>query len=218
MRRLRPRRRPGASREGVYPWDIAAVNTFLTHIWYGRVESKCLMEVFMIPLSSAISGGLVWSKTLHKPGYELRRDGEVVGSLRRTSCWSSEFQAESRHGSWRFRRTGFSRGRTEIVDADSRIQIAVLKRNWGGGGTLAFSDGQTFQLTAKGWWRPVWTVLADNGQPVLSIRSREKTVDLPNQLHLPEGRLILLAIFTRYVMQQAAEDAAAVAVMAAATS
>lgn len=55
----------------------------------------------MIPISSAISGGLVWSKTPYKRGYELKR--EIVGSLQRTSFWSSEFQAESAYGSWKFR-------------------------------------------------------------------------------------------------------------------
>ena len=172
----------------------------------------------MIPISSAISGGLNWSKTPNKHGYELKRRGETVASLLRTSCWSSEYQAESQHGKWTIRRTGFWRAATEIVDSTSGVRVAALKPNWGRGGTLVFSDGQTFQLTCKGLWRPVWTVRADNGQPVLSLHSREKTVDLPNELHLPEDRLTLLAIFTWRIMQQAAEDAASVAVTVAATS
>ena len=172
----------------------------------------------MIPISSAISGGLVWSKTPHKCGYELKCNGEIVAWLRRKSFWSSEFQAESHYGSWRFRRIGFFRCSTEIVDANSDIRIATLKRHWSGGGMLVFSDGQAFRLTSKGFWRPVWTVLADNGQPVLSIHSREKTVELPNELRLSEDRLILLAIFAWHLMQQAAEDAASAAVVFAATS
>jgi hypothetical protein len=172
----------------------------------------------MIPISSAISGGLTWSKSSRKHGYELIRNGGTVASLQRTSCWSPEYQAESPHGKWRFRRTGFWRAAMEIVDSSSGVQIAALKPNWGGGGTLVFSDGQAFHISCRGLWRPVWSVLAENGQPVLRIHSREKTVEVPDQALVPEDRLILLATFAWYVMQQAAEDAASAAVVVAATS
>ena len=172
----------------------------------------------MIPISSAISGGMVWSKTPYTRGYELKRNGEIVGTLRRKSFWSSDFQAESAHGSWKFRRTGCFLTGTEIVDSNSGVRIAILKPNWTGGGTLAFSDGLTFRLTSKGFWRPVWTVLADSGQPVLSIHWREKTVDLPRELHLSEDRLILLTMFAWHIMRQTSEDAASAAVAVAATS
>jgi hypothetical protein len=92
----------------------------------------------MIPISSAVSRGLVWSKTSHKRGYELKCNGEIAASLQHTSCWSSEYLAESKHGSWRFRRTGAWRTGTEIVDANSGVRIASLKPNWVGGGSLVF--------------------------------------------------------------------------------
>jgi hypothetical protein len=172
----------------------------------------------MIPISSAVSGGLVWSKIPHKRGYELKRKAEIVGSLQRMSFWSSEVEAESRHGNWRFRRAGFFRTGTEIVEADTNIQVATLKPKWHGGGILVFSDGQTFRITCKGFWQPVWTVFADNSRPVLSIHSRNKTVELPNEIHLSEDRLILLVIFAWHIMQQASEDAASVAAAVAATT
>jgi hypothetical protein len=172
----------------------------------------------MIPISSALSGGLVWSKAPHKRGYELNRNGAVVGSLQRISFWSTEFQAESHAGSWRFRRVGFWRIGTEIVDSNSNASVATFRPSWSGGGTLCFSDGQAFRITSIGCWRPVWMVLAENGQPVLSIRSREKAVELPKESYVSEGRLILLAIFTWHAIQQAAQDAASVAAMVAATS
>lgn len=172
----------------------------------------------MIPISSAFSGGLVWSKIPHKRGYELKRHSEIVGSLRPTSFWAQEFQAESHQGKWRFRRTGFWRTGTEIVDSSSNAAIAVFRPNWTGGGSLVFSDGQIFRISTKGFWRPVWTVLADTGQPVLSIHSREKTVELPRELHVSEERLTLLLIFAWHIMQQAAEDAAAVAAVGVVTS
>jgi hypothetical protein len=176
------------------------------------------LEVFVIPIATAVSVGLIWSRIPHKPGYELKSNGEVVASLQRTSGRSSEFQAEAQRGKWRFRRTGFWRPVTEIIDANSGVRIAGLKPNWGGGGTLVFFDGQTFRLTAKGFFRPVWSVLAEGGQPVLSIRSREKTVEMAGELHLSEDRLMLLAIFAWHIMQQVVQDAAAAAVVVAATS
>jgi hypothetical protein len=57
---------------------------------------------------------------------------------------------------------------------------------------------------------PVWTVFADNGQPVLSIHSHEKAVELPNELQLSRDRLILPVTFAWHTMQPASEDAASV--------
>jgi hypothetical protein len=62
-------------------------------------------------------------------------------------------------------------------------------------------------------------VLTDSGQTVLSLDSREKTVELAKGLDLSEDRMILLAIFAWHVMQQISEDAALTgAVIAAAAS
>lgn len=167
-----------------------------------------------IPISSAIAGGLLWSKTPHKRGYELRCNGGIVGSLQRKSCWSSEFRAESNAGTWKFRRTGWFRTGTEITDQKSGARIAVFKPNWTGGGILAFSDGMRFRLTYKGFWRPVWSVLADTGQSILSIRPRNEAVELTGDVRLPEERLSLVAIFTWHIIRQIAEDAGASAAMA----
>jgi hypothetical protein len=172
----------------------------------------------MIPISSAASGGLIWSKISSPRGYVLKLHGEVIGSLRRTSLWSSEFQADSSNGKWRFHRAGCFQTQTEIIDVPSSVQIATYKTNWSGAGALAFSDGQTFWINSKGYWRPVWKVLSDDGQPVLLIRPREKTVDLAKNLNLPDDRLTLLTIFTWYVQQQVSEEAASsVAAVVAAT-
>jgi hypothetical protein len=176
----------------------------------------------MIPISSAVasakSGWLVWSKIPHKRGYELKSNGEAVALLQKTSCWSSEFHAEAQQGQWRFRRAGF--WRTEIADANSGVSIAAFKPNWSGGGTLVFTDGETFQLAHKGFWRPIWTVRAQNGQAVLSLDARARTVELSDEPTLGKRgeRLTLLAIFVWHMMRQAAEDSASVAAVVAATS
>jgi len=171
----------------------------------------------MIPLSSAISGGLTWSKISCGRKYELKRSAGVVGTLQRPSFWSAKFIADSEDGHWTFRRGGFLGSGAQIVDTVSQVPIATFKSTWGNGGVLTFTDGQVFQLHCKGWWRPVWTVTAENRQLVARLYVREKTVDLPPASAVPQNRLSLLILFAWYRVLQAEEDAASAAVMVAAS-
>jgi hypothetical protein len=170
----------------------------------------------MIPLSSAVSGGLSWSKLPCSQNYELRRNGHVVGTLARPSCVSSKFDAEMADGRWSFRRKGFCSA--EIVDSVSEQPIATFKSAWGGQGLLTFADGETFHVECKGWWRPVWSVVAENGQPLLHLHTREKTVEVPTTATVPENRLSLLIMFAWYRVLQAEEDAASAATVAVMTA
>ena len=170
----------------------------------------------MIPTSST-TRGLTWSKISKKAGWELQHNGVVMGALQRTNLWKSEFQATTYHGSWMFRRKCGFHPITEIVDANG-VQIATLKQNLTGAGTLTFSDGQTFQLKWKGFWRPVWTLFAGSDQALFSIDSHAKTVEPISDLQLPEARLNLLMVFAWHIIQQASEDAAATAAIVVATS
>lgn len=171
----------------------------------------------MIPFSSAVSGGLAWSKIPGKRGHQLKQNGKIVGDLQPFNFWSSKFRANSAHGMWEFRRTGCFGTATEILDSNSHTRLAVFKPNLSGAGRLDFSDGKTYRITAKGFWRPAWTVLADNGQPILTVDSCQKTVRLLGELRLSEESLTLLALFTWQVMKQTSEDAASVAATVAAT-
>ena len=169
----------------------------------------------MIPLSSATSSGLTWSKVSSRK-FELNRSGQVMGTLERPSFWSNTFQAETQGGRWIFRRVGCLGGRSEIRDSQAEQQIANFKAAWGGrGGSLIFADGQTFHLECKGWWRPVWTVTANVGELLVRLQRREKTVELPRTTTVPESRLALLVMFTWYHILQSEEDAAMAVVIAA---
>ncbi len=171
----------------------------------------------MIPLHSAVSGDLVWLKIPRRCGHELKHGREIVASLRPTNFWRSEFRAVSAQGTWKIRRAGCL-GSTEIVDSTSETRIAALKPNWYGGGRLDFSDGQTYRLTSKGFWRQVWTVLSETGQAILTLDSCSKTVHLIEEACLPENRLLLLTIAAWHMMKQMSEDAASVAALVATTS
>lgn len=170
----------------------------------------------MIPLSTATSGGLTWSKIFRNRSYELKSNDQVVGTLQHPRFWSSRFVAESQSGRWTFRRGGWFGAGSEILDSSSQQQIATFKSVWGGGGTLTFADGQQFRVECKGWWRPVWSVVGKGGETVLRLLTREKTVDLPNAGNVPDARLSVLIMFTWYRVLQAEEDAAAAAVASAA--
>ena len=171
----------------------------------------------MIPLSSsssAISSGLTWAKIPHSRDYELKLNGEAVGTLRRPRWFSTSFQAETQDGQWTFRRSGCLGSGAQILDSSSQQQIATFKSKWGSGGTLTFADGQTFQLSCKGWWRPIWSVIGENGQPVLHLHRRERIVQVPPGMAAP-SRLPLLIMFTWYRVLQAEEDAASAAMVVA---
>jgi hypothetical protein len=168
----------------------------------------------MIPLSSAISGGLTWSKISCGRSYGLKVNDRVVGTLQRPSFWSLSFEAETQSGRWRFRRGGWFGARSEILDSSSQQQIATFKSVWRGGGTLTFADGQQFQLECKGWWRPVWSVVGKGGETLLRLHTRERTVEVLNAAAVPDTRLSLLIMFTWYRILQAEEDAASAATTA----
>jgi len=169
----------------------------------------------MIPLSTAISSGLTWSKISCGRSYELQQNGQAVGTLQHPSFWSSSFVAETQGGCWTFRRGGWLGAGSVILDLSSQQQIATFKSAWGTGGTLTFADGQQFQLECKGWWRPVWSVIGSSGETLLRLHTREKTVDVPTVGSVPDTRLSLLIMFTWYRILQAEEDAASAAVTAA---
>ena len=168
----------------------------------------------MIPISSAVSSGLTWSKVSCNRSYELKLNHEVVGTLKRPSFWSSNFVAEAQNGRWTFRRGGWLGSGAQIVDPASQQAIATLTSGWGSGGTLTFADGQTFRLECHGWWRPVWSVIVEGGEPVLRLHTREKTVELLAGAAVPDSRLSLLIMFIWYRKLQAEEDAASAAMVA----
>ena len=168
----------------------------------------------MNPLSSIVRNRLTWSKIPRTPHYELKINEETTGILSRPSCWSPRFLAETRDGCWVFRRQGFLGTGVEITDADSEEPIARFKSSSGGGGRLIFTDGQGFWLKYKGWWRPVWTVSTDDGQPVLEVHTRENIVELRASAGIPSTRLSLLITFCWSRVLQADEDASAASIAA----
>ena len=82
---------------------------------------------------------------------------------------------------------------------------------------LRFSDGQTLAVECKGFCHPTWTLRSQAGEAIVWLQAREKIAAVDSQVILPDGRLRLLVLFMLYRLGQAEEDAAAVAVAAAAS-
>jgi hypothetical protein len=57
-------------------------------------------------------------------------------------------------------------------------------------------------------------VISEAGETLLRLHVREKTVEVPAASPVPDGRLALLILFTRYRVLQAEEDAASAATVA----
>jgi hypothetical protein len=173
-----------------------------------KSDRDAFSEVFMIPLTTAVSSGFTFSGNWR--GFEVKQNEQIVATLKRPRVWSSEFLAETPSQNWIIRRGGFWGNKGEIKDAASQQQIAVFKWGWGGKGALLFADGQTFFVVTRGCWHPVWTVTTQAGQPVLQLHTREKSVDIYQDAAVESDRLTLLVLFTLYRVREA-EEAAAVA-------
>jgi hypothetical protein len=95
-----------------------------------EADRNAFSEVFMIPLSTALSRGFTFTSKWR--GFELKQNDQTVATLRSASIWCSSFEASTSSENWIIRRSGFWGNRAEIVDASSEQPIATFKSAWGG--------------------------------------------------------------------------------------
>lgn len=192
----------------------------------------------MIPVSSPVTPiQLTWVKSRIKGRHELTANGPILGSLQRVGFWRSVTQAEFKGKTWSFQRCG---ARTAILEEPDARPVAQFKANWLGGGTLVFNDGESFQLTAKGFWRPVWSWIDSQGIKLLEVVPQNKTVGVTGaassraavaggwavdpHLRVPvadgwtESKLPVLIMFSWHQILQTNDDAAATAAISAAAA
>ena len=168
----------------------------------------------MIPATPALPSAS-WIKLPKNQGYELHWKNGLNGTLRHPTIGSSSFLAISTQGNWTFRRVGWLGASAEISDSFSQQRIATFKSAWGGSGTLSFAGGEKFHFECKGIWHPVWRVTDEAGRLLVSLHSREESVELASGEGVPESRSFLLAMFALYRLLTAEEDAASAAIVAA---
>jgi hypothetical protein len=130
------------------------------------------MNLVSSPLASI---QLNWVKS--KNGrHELTANGPILGSLRRVGFWKSASQAQFKGKMWSFQRRGCAR--TEILEEPDSRPVAQFRANWLGGGTLIFHDGRQFQLVCKGFWRPLWFWVDDQGRKLIEVVPHSKSVNI----------------------------------------
>src|SRR5215813_11341523 len=170
------------------------------------------------PPSFATPIQLSWIKSKIKGRYELIANGPIIGSLQRVGFWKSVTQAEYSGKSWSFQRCGYAT--TEIMEEPGARPVAQFKPNWLGGGSLSFADGERFQLVAKGFWRPVWSWINEQGQKLLEVVPHDKCVRLSSVADGPvdshKDHLAVLIMFSWHQILQTNDDAAAVAAISVA--
>jgi hypothetical protein len=162
----------------------------------------------MTPLHTSISPAYSFSDLPHNRGCEVKQQNEIVGALVRSSLWSSDHVATTPDGTWTFERTGLLGTGLEIVDSTSGKRIAQFKSHWSGGGTVEFADGDSFHLECKGLWHPAWNVTAANGERVLTLHTREKSVEVRPQCNVTPVRLSILLMLALVCVRQPEEDVA----------
>ena len=162
---------------------------------------------------------LFWVKSQPQGRYDLVLNNEILGWLQHGDYWNSESRAHIAGQNWLFQRPGTALGSTEILqDDEARVRLAGYKSHWGGGGTLTLSDGSRFLLSCTGVWRHIWSLLDENGEPVLRIEPHTGKVFLShgqsiNLFRKDEKRTLLLLAFVWHEILQSQDEAEMVAVM-----
>jgi len=168
--------------------------------------------------SPATAIHLTWAKSHEKRRYELTANGVVLGSLQRVGFWKPASHAEFQGQSWSFQRSGMAN--TKVLQEPGPRLMAEFKANWLGGGMLTFADGRKFQLTAKGFWRPVWSWINDRGETLVEAMPHNKSVVLLGaagaENYQSDSYLPVLIMLSWHQILQTNDDAAAVAASAAA--
>src|ERR1051326_4153535 len=157
---------------------------------------------------------LTWVKSRIKGRHQLSADGPILGSLQRVGFWKSVTQAEFKGRTWSFQRCGLAR--TVIMEEPGTRPVAEFKTNWLGGGILTFNDGESFQLTAKGFWRPVCSWLNGEGKRLLEVVPHEKRVRVTGPAgaeawNCQSDKLPVLIMFSWHQLLETNDDAAAAA-------
>ena len=154
----------------------------------------------MNTIRAYIGQELFWENTaIFASKYELVASNEVLATLDMDSLGSNA-TAEAAEGSVTIESRGFFGATYHILQGET--EIAVFTPNWGGSGTLQFSDGRVLYWDSVGFFSGeyVWKDASDN--PLLHFRSSFGSSKLyvviePPAVNIPE--LSLLAILGRYL-------------------
>src|SRR5689334_6891919 len=102
-----------------------------------------------------------------KREFELRSGDELLARLFREKH-TRRIIGEAADGQWTFKRQGFWRVTTLIIDLASQNEIATLKRERKT--ILIFSDGRVLTWKRLSLWRGEWDWLDSDGRPLIHFQ------------------------------------------------
>lgn len=166
-------------------------------------------------IQAFIGQELLWENTaLFASRYELVGGNEVLATLDMDS-WGSDATAEAAEGSVTIEGRGFFGTTYHILQGE--MEIAMFTPNWGGSGTLQFTDGRMLYWDSAGFFSGEYIWKDASNSPLLHFRSsfgggKLYVVIEPMAVNIPE--LSLLAILGRYLEKlQQRKNAATIAAM-----
>ena len=155
-----------------------------------------------------------------KRQYELVAGPRVYATVTWQKPLGSLAVCRTSENSYSLKRMGFLHPRVTVRRLDFDDDIAVLRMDFGGGGTLEFNDGRVFRLSRKGFWNSVWDI-SDEGHRqlcsltwVASLSKKSGEVSIESEVKKLRDPALLLCV-AWYTMVLAAEESAAVAVIPA---
>lgn len=115
-------------------------------------------------LSEVIQSSLRWVQPhVFGRAWELRRDDEVVATLKLRSAFGTLAEGTSDDGTWTFKRVGFFQTRVTVRPDGATEDLAVFEPNtWSGGGSLRLADGRRVRVTTNFWKSRIEFTLEDD--------------------------------------------------------
>lgn len=163
-----------------------------------------------------------WLKLKKTPTaeFELKNDSGKFAHIRWEKKCGSLASGETAYGKWSFKRIGFFATKIAIRQHGSELDFAEFIPNWKRDGIIKFTDGRTYLLKSKSFWKANYIITDLNGLTYLSfaadnsiaLTSAKLTIG-PNLLD--PTILSLLVLLSLYVGVLAIDDASNTAIMAA---
>lgn len=139
-----------------------------------------------------------------KREFDLRGGDEVLARLYKEKG-TGRIIGEAADGRWAFKRRSFWNAEIVVTDADSQIEVAVIRRGRNAG--IGFVDGRFLMWNKTSFWRQEWNWVDSNGSPLVRFQNKNHVVLEPLSFSLPELPLLVIAGWHLILLQQ--EEAAA---------
>jgi hypothetical protein len=148
--------------------------------------------------------------------YEVHAGADLLATLSFDGMFAGDATGLFGGDSWTFKRTGFFARRVTVRKATSEFGDAVFQnRRWSNGGTLTFSDGRWYAVSAARWGTGL-QFQTESGETTISFRTAGNLKETVNiEVLRPSPDLPLLLLLGCYLVAAMVEETAATAAVAA---